>query len=123
LLTENGKRLPDSILTGVKTSYFQNNQRLFLTDLKRGIIENGFDAYELGILSTRLIGTFSADKNIKNYFIEYPDGKRDTLFVDYVPPSPNNNCLYILKQVKYNGKLIMPDPSITQLNVYTLERP
>ena len=123
LLTENGKRLPDSILTGVKTSYFQNNQKLFLTDLRRGINENGFDAYGLGILSTRLIGIFSADKNIKNYFLEYPDGEQDTLFVDYVPPSPNNNCLYKLNQVRYNGKVILPDQSITQLKVYTLEKP
>ena len=116
LLKKDGSRLPDSVLNNLKMSYYENSTTEYVSDLGRATEEG----YNLGVMTTRLIGDISADKNIKMYFIEYPNGEKDTLSVDYQPPSINNGCHYNLIQVKFNGKEITPDPAITMQKVYTL---
>ena len=111
LLEKEGKRLPDSVLNNVKISYYENGKKLFVNDVERGTNVDSINAYDLGIVGTRLIGNISSDHNIKDYLIEYPDGDVDTLFVDYLPPSQETDCLYVLKLVKYNGEVVEPDPA------------
>lgn len=119
LLKKNGNRLPDSILDNIRIAYMKNGSKLYITDLVRAT----GDGREMGILTTRLIGTLSADNNIKPFSIEYPDGTVDDLFIDYSPPSLSNNCVYIINQIKYNGLVSQPDPTITMQTVYTFIKP
>lgn len=118
LLKKDGIRLPDSVLNNLKISYYENATTKYISDLGRAKEEG----YNLGVMTTRLIGDISANKNIKQYFIEYSDGEKDTLNVDYEPPSISNGCHYNLIQVKFNGKEITPDLAITMQKVYTLEK-
>lgn len=129
LLKKGGNRLPDSILNNTKLVYFLNGQKNYLSDFARGINEGPFQAYDLGVLTTRNIGSSSGDNNVKEYYLEYPNGTKDTLFVDYRHVSYNeaiNNscyCYYPLEQVKYNGVVATLDSTITQQKVYKFYKP
>lgn len=116
---KNGNRLPDSILDNMKISYMANGSTTYVADLVRAT----GDGRDMGILTTRLIGILSADQNIKEFSIEFPDGTSDELYVDYEPPSPNNGCLYLISQIKYNGIVVQPDPAITEQTVYSFNKP
>lgn len=123
LLKKGGDRLPDATLTNLKISYIEDGEKKFLPDLIRGVNEGGVDAFTMGIMTTRLIGILSADNNIKDFVIEYADGSRDSLFVNYEGPSTNTNCFYVIKQVKYNNQVSLPDPTITLQTVYLFIKP
>ena len=69
LLNKGGNRLPDSVLNNLKISYSENGQKLFVNDVERGINEGGFNACDLGIITTRLIGFISAEHNIKSILL------------------------------------------------------
>jgi len=119
LLKKAGNRLPDSILNNLKLSYNESGNKKFLSDFVRATAEG----YNLGVMTTRLIGIRSADQNIKDFVIEYPNGTTDTIYADYEPPSTNNNCLYLIKQIKYNNQISYPDPNIPQQTVYLFNKP
>lgn len=118
LLKKNGNKLPDSILNNLKLSYTEKGNKKYLVDFKRATEEG----YDWGIVTTRLIGVMSADQNIKNFIIEYPDGSNDSLWVDYEAPSQKNSCHYLLKQVKFNNEIASPDSSITIQTVYLFNK-
>ncbi|HWR32976.1 MAG TPA: hypothetical protein VN451_05605, partial [Chitinophagaceae bacterium] len=109
----------------LKLSYFEAGQKKYLTDFSRATDQG----YDLGIMTTRNIGSTSGDNNVKDYYLEYPNGAKDTLLVDYRHVSYNeakNNscyCYYPLEQVKYNGVVATPDPTITQQKVYRFDKP
>lgn len=128
VLKKNNNRLPDSILNNIKMYYYTNGQKIRMSDLERGIDEGTFLANSLGILATRNIGATSGDDNIKSYYLEYPNGTQDTLFVDYRHVSyneaVNNNCYcyYPLIEVRYNGQVAPIDTSISAQKVYLFKK-
>jgi len=125
LLKKNNQRLPDSILDGLRLSYFNGSAKNYVGDFVRATS----DGYALGVMTTRDIGGYSAGANIKNYYLEYPNGSLDTLFVDYRHLSYNEAvndpcyCYYPLVSVKYNGVTAQLDSSITQQKVYKFNKP
>jgi hypothetical protein len=119
LLKKAGNRLPDSVLDQVKMSYYLNGNKNYVMDLVRATGEG----YNLGVLTTRSIGILSADKKIKDYYIEYANGSKDTLFADYEAPTPATNCVYHIKQVSYNSQTASTDPNITVQTVYLFNTP
>lgn len=125
LIKKGGARLPDSILNNMQLYYYQGGSKKYLSDFTRGINEGGFQAYDLGIQTTRNIGYISGNENTKDYYLEYPDGSLDTLFVDYrhLSESDAKNdpcyCYYPLREVKFNGQVAATDPSITVQKVYS----
>lgn len=128
LIKKNNQRLPDSVLNATKLSYFENGIKQYQSDLSRGINEGGFYAADLGILTTRNTGAISSDKAIKDYFLEYPDGTKDTLFIDYrnvsYEEAKSNSCYCYrpLVGLRYNGQTPIKDASINQAEVYVFSR-
>ncbi len=118
LLTQGGKRLPDSILDYTKISYYQDGNKKYLTDFTHA----GLEWNALGIMTTRDIGSASAGLGIKTYFIEYPDATKDTLYADYESPSPSTSCVYVLHTIKYNGMLIKQDTTYKGGEVYVFNK-
>ena len=126
-ITKNGNRLPDSVLDNLKLSYYQNGSKKYISDFIRCINEGGINARDLGFMTTNIIGINSGDYNIKDYYIEYPNGTNDTLFVDYrhlsTADAANDSCacLYPLKQLKYNGIKPKLDTTIKYQTMYIFE--
>lgn len=125
LIKENGSKLSDLTQEKIKLYYLKSNTKTYISDLERG--SDGFDT--LGILSTIEIGLTSGNENIKDYYLEYPTGDVDTLFVDYRHVSEKEAfknscyCYYPLEEVRFNGRKAEPDPSITMQRVYLFEKP
>jgi hypothetical protein len=82
------------------------------------------DGKDLGVLVTRNIGFTSSNDNIKTYYLEYPNSKTDTIYVDYKYLNQDEAyrdpclCHYPLKQLKFNGKIAERDTTIKVANVY-----
>ena len=118
LIKENGARLSDSVLNDMHLYYYENGVKKYMSDFSRCINEGGFQAHDLGIQATRDAGWISADKNIKTFYLEYPDGSADTLYIDYRHVSYNEAvrnscyCYYPLQSVKFNGKVPDIDSSV-----------
>jgi hypothetical protein len=125
VIKKNGVKLDDIVLDNIKLYYFKNGNKAYISDFQRSTGEG----YNLGVQTTRNIGDISADENIKGYYLEFQSGEIDTLYVNYRHLSENdafNNpcyCYYPLEQVKYNGILASPDPTITQQKVYRFDKP
>ena len=120
-LYKGGQLITDSsFLSSIKLSYYQNNSKHYATafGLLIGTDSNIF--YKNGIMSLNVLSTL----NIKNYYLEYPNSSwaTDTLYVDYLSPSPNTNCEYKLNEIKYNGT-VPNDTTIFYQPVYTLNKP
>jgi hypothetical protein len=103
-ITKSGTIVSDLVLAEIKLSYYENNAKKYVKDFT---IENvDTNIRNKGYISTRGIGTLSGNNNIKTYFIEYPNGwPTDTLYVDYLPNTPETNCRYVLNPVKINNTL------------------
>jgi hypothetical protein len=127
-LNLNGNRLADSVLNKLKLSYYQNGSKKYISDFSRAINEGSLNAFDSGIMVTRDIGFNSGDANIKDYYLEFPDGDIDTLFVDYRKYSQCEadtsvcQCLYPLYSVHFNGQKASPDAYITEHTVYLFEK-
>ena len=123
-LKQGGKRLPDSVLNNLKLSYIQNSTKLYISDFYR-VSDNW---YSLGIMVTREIGLKSGDSNIKNYYIEYPNGTMDTVYVDYrhltqcEADTSACNCLYPIYAVKFNGIFAPLDTTLIDEPVYLFNK-
>jgi hypothetical protein len=67
------------------------------------------------------IEEMSSLHNIKNYYIHWPNGEQDTLFVDYVrDESHNNNCNCLTPLVEFT---LNRKPFVSNLNgVYIFDR-
>lgn len=97
--------LPDNELNGIKL-YYILNQKKYVPDFGRAT----GSGYQYGILSTSDIASISAVTNVKYYYLSYPDGTEDTLFVNYVTISDkdarDNTCFCAkpLISFKVNGQ-------------------
>lgn len=118
LLKQSGNRLPDEELNNLKISYWEGGVKKYVSDLGRA----GEDGYTLGVMSSRLMGLLSADQNVKAFTLEYGSGKKEALYVDYETAMPANNCVYTIREVRYNSQLVAPDPMISQQSVYLLSK-
>lgn len=124
VIKQNGIRLDDNTLNNMKLYYFKGGNKTYVSDFSRASEEG----YNLGVQTTRAIGTISADENIKDYYLEFPNSDIDTLYVDYKHVGDNeafNNscyCHYPLQAVKYNGMVTSQDPTITQQRVFLFDK-
>jgi hypothetical protein len=125
IIKQNNSRLPDSILNNLKLSYFIGGNKFYISDFSRA----GSEGYNLGAMASWEIGLKSADSNIKDYFIEFPSGDIDTIYVDYKhytacqADTSSCHCIYPRIGVKYNGQWASYDPSVTQQQVYLFNKP
>lgn len=124
IVKTNGMRLPDSILNNLRLFYLSDNSRQYVSDFGRA----GSDGYNLGAMLTRDIGLKSGNNNIKDYYLEYPGGSIDTLFVDYrhytacEADTSKCGCIYPLYAVKYKGAAAPIDTSIHQIQVFLFNK-
>jgi hypothetical protein len=97
-------------------------------DFARASNEGGFNARDAGIQVSRVIGLSSGDSGIKDYYLEYPDGSKDTLYVDYqhisFDAAKKNSCKceYPMRPVKYNQQTSSLDSLTTQQPVYLFKK-
>jgi hypothetical protein len=124
LIKEKGVRLPDQTLNRLFLTYHENGQKKYVKDFSRGT--DGFDT--LGIMSSVDIRILSADKQIRDFYLEYPDGDVDTIFADYEKvagkEAAGNSCYCTtpLKALKFNGKTAILDTSIKVAQVYLIPK-
>jgi hypothetical protein len=128
VIKKDGNRLSDSILNNMKMSYFENGIKNYMSDFVRATNEGPYNGYDLGIQGSRLVGILSSEKGIKNYFLEYPDGSQDTLYVDYRLLKENEAkkdpcyCYYPLTAVNYNHTTPNMDTSIKWQKVFLFSK-
>ena len=111
---KNKEKLPDSILNNIKLSYYLNNIKQYQS------IYPAADTFsKLGIQTTDIdFGFISADDGVKNYYFEFPDGSKDTLYADYRRNteaqafSDTCFCYIPLKHIYINGKIPNIDSSL-----------
>lgn len=113
--------VPDSILTGIKLSYFDGSSKKYVLDFVSSYIDSAYK--QKGLIGTRDIGFLSGDSNVKTYYLEYPNGwSSDTLYVDYLTRSPATNCVYVQKIPKINGKNAPVDSTYLDGFVYIINK-
>lgn len=121
-ITKSGAIVSDLILSETKLSYYEKNNKKYVSDFSINNIESNFK--NKGLISTRNIGVISANNNIKTFYLEYPNGwKTDLLYVDYIPNTPETNCMYVLKPIKVNNVLAIEDNSFIFKPVYEINIP
>jgi hypothetical protein len=124
VIKTNNTRLPDSILNSTKLYYLSSNSKNYISDFGRA----GSNGYNLGAMITREIGFKSGDDKIKDFYLEFPSGDIDTLYVDYGKLTgceaavSSCGCLYPRNIVKYNGLSTNYDPTITEQQVYLFNK-
>lgn len=104
--------LPDATLNATKLYYFSSQTiKEYVGDFGRAT----GSGYQWGILSTTNVAALSANDNIKFYYLEFPDGDIDTLFVDYQQISDDeardNDCFCDKPQIsiRINGNVPIRD--------------
>lgn len=122
-ITKSGIVVPDNILLNIKLSYYENSTKKYVSDFTIGNIDLNIRGN--GYISSREIGFISANKNIKDYYIEYPNGwQTDTIYVDYLPNTLETNCQYVLRPIKVNDVLATVYSTIDfNLTVYEVNKP
>lgn len=84
-----------------RLSYYDKGTKKYISDFSPFNIE--VSQQNTGLITTRSVGTLSADSNIKTYYIEYPnEWSIDTLRVDYLPRTQATNCLYLQNEIRVN---------------------
>jgi|GEM_PF-2030807 len=104
---QDGGRLSDQELNGMKLYYVINTSiRKEVPDFKRA---QG-SAYQQGILSSKDVAPLSAVEKNKTFYLTYPNGKEDTLMIDYNQLSEKDArkdlcfCIQSLNNVFRNGQ-------------------
>ncbi len=112
-IKKNGKFFNSDTLIQIKLSYIKNGVKTYLNDLTEAT-----DLYSnKGILTSREFGVSSI------YLIEYPYGlTTDTLFINLPTASPETNCQYFIKEVKFNNSVVTPDNSLGAQPVYVFNK-
>ena len=127
IIKQNGQRLDDNTLNNMKLYYWKAGVKTYMNDFVRGINEGTFNAFDLGVQTTRQIGNVSGDDKIKDFYLEFQSGYIDTLYVDYqyIGEAAYDHpcyCYYPMGVVKYNGVIASPDPSITVQKVFRFDK-
>ncbi len=105
---KNEGRLSDEQLNNARMYFFQNGQK-YVKDFGRA---DG-KSFQKGILKSSDIATLSAVEKIKDYYLEFPDGSIDTLFVDYQQVAEEEGrkepcfCDKPLKSIRVNYMTLM----------------
>ncbi|MGN6213823.1 hypothetical protein [Parafilimonas sp.] len=110
-----------NFLASLKLYYYQNNQKSYIPI--QGIINaNTSDTNIFYASRVMLINVLSTLK-VKEYYLEYPDSSwvPDTLFIDYLSPSPTTGCQYKLNEIMFN-KSTPPTDSISDQLIYIFNK-
>lgn len=128
VVKKDNNRLEDSILDNMKLFYYKNGMKLYISDFSRSKNEGQYYFRDLGLQGSLDIGFKSSEDNIKDYFLEYPNGDIDTLFVDYKSLSQKEACEHPcrcccpLERMKFNSKVVSIDSSIKVQTVYIFNK-
>ena len=117
--------LPGSVLDQIELYYFQYNIKKQVPDFGRA----PGSGYQAGILYSKDIVSLSANDQVKDYYMKFPDGDIDTFYVDYQLVSEEDgraetcSCVKPLRRLLFNGKPL-PLDSIRQegADVYRLNK-
>ena len=74
IVNKSHQRLDDITLNSIKLFYYKDVNKVYVSDFIRGSEE----AYNLGVLTSRDIGSISGDEGIKDFYLEYTGGDIDT---------------------------------------------
>ena len=124
IVNKSHQRLDDITLNSIKLFYYKDVTKVYVNDFIRGSEE----AYNLGVLTSRDIGSISGDEGIKDFYLEYTGGDIDTLFIDYKKLNQEDacnhpcKCNYPLESVKFNGIAAIVDTTIKEQKVYLFNK-
>lgn len=109
LPTQNGSRLSDQELNGMKLYYVVNlTIRREVPDFKRA----AGSSYQAGVLSSNNVAPLSAVEKNKVFYLTYPGGQEDTLTINYNQLSESDArkdlcyCIQPLISISRNGKML-----------------
>lgn len=117
--------LAGSVLDQIELYYFHHNVKRQVPDFGRA----PGSGYQAGILYSKDIVSLSANDQVKNYYLKFPDGDIDTLYVDYEWVSEDEGrkeactCVKPLRSFLIDGKPV-PLDTIRQggMDVYRLNK-
>lgn len=117
---KNGQLITDStFLSSLKLSYLEDNKKTYVDKfgLLLGTDSNIF--YKNGVMSANV----GLNNTVKDYVLEYPNNFSvpDTLFIDYLSPSPTTGCQYKLNKIMFN-KSTPPTDSISDQLIYIFNK-
>ena len=125
-----GKVVADSELRGVSLFWIGNEGKEYENTDSIALDDHvyypptGLDASGLNVkvdsthplFKSSSAASISAERNIKNFYIEYADKRVDTIFIDYQQVSgEDNHCTYtsnVFNEIKFRGNKVPIDSSL-----------
>ncbi|MBK8295893.1 MAG: hypothetical protein IPK91_01090 [Saprospiraceae bacterium] len=128
IILKNGITIDTMELNSLKISYFDNNQKKYLKEFRRGKNNGDYKAYDIGVIEVVDMGIISGDSKIKTFYVEYSNYKPDTIFADYnslnQEQACNHKCFcyYPLELLLFNDQIPKIDTNIKVESVYLFEK-
>lgn len=108
--SSNGESISDSLKRQIKFFYLEENQRIYLNLFTNDSLFVEYIQHKGFVILNDKIYELFKEKNIKNYYFEFPDGKIDSLWLnmEYVTTcqakSEKCYCQYPIRNITYNDK-------------------
>lgn len=125
IIKKNGEKLNDDILNNMKLYYLKQGSKIYSFDRANvpslELLDGG-----LGIQKIPFPIGIESGNGTKNYYLEYPNGDIDTLYVDYQKLDHDEAikdpcyCYFKLVEIKFNGVRASYDMAIK--NVYRFDK-
>lgn len=128
-LKKGGVDIPDSIKTSIKLFYYVGADKRYLNELKVVDMPLNLNYNHGKVLDAPYIGDYSANSNIKNYYLEHYNGTIDTMFIDNERVSCEDGlkdictCVAPIKNFTYNGTPVKRDTSVHWEIIWILDKP
>jgi hypothetical protein len=106
----NHQIVPDTTISKIILYYYMNNQKKEIIDFMPAEDPQISGNSNLGIMTSFSIAGISSTQGIKDFFLKYPDGNIDSLYINYQQVSDDEGikepcfCRVPLKEIKVNGQ-------------------
>lgn len=103
--------------------YKNNNDKVFVEYVFISREKGGKNAQHY--ISTGSVLTLSHSENIKQFYIQWPNGKIDSLYVDYLKDLTRDNsccCQYPLQSLTLNSKKYFEKKEFDNYGIYIFEK-
>jgi hypothetical protein len=103
--------------------YFKNNMRVYVDYVL--LTRKVGDSNSRYFISTGSVLYKSYSENIKQFYIDWPNGQKDSLYVDYTQDDSRDNpccCQYPLHSLRLNDKSYLRKDDYSKNGIYIFER-
>ena len=130
VVKKNGESLSDAILKNLKVYYFKNGNKYYTFQYSSVVPTIEYNVSDNNTI-IQYLSTYIANESatgIKDYYLEYPNGDIDTVYVDYQKLDHDQAikdpcyCYFKLVEIKFNGVRASYDPEIKSSSVYRFDK-